>query len=134
MGSTLRAYFPSQAAGAESTPGGVSQPPPTQGSEAEEPATDPTDAAPSQTEPPPQTAPSDDADSEGDEAEEDARPEEPDLTPGPPAEDPGALFIPPLPQDHAQEEVEERPIHRKDPGADLPGFEPTKADLLLDSV
>jgi hypothetical protein len=66
----------------------------------------------------------------------DAPTAEPAAEPGTQPEDIGDPFLPNLPNDHTrgQEVVEERPVLRKEPGADEPGFEPGTADKLLDTV
>jgi hypothetical protein len=74
----------------------------------------------------------DDDDDDDDDAAATAEPETAEEHPA----DDDDIFLPPLPEDNAAEpeEVDERPISRKDPGADLPGFEPAPVDQLLDDV
>jgi hypothetical protein len=67
---------------------------------------------------------------------DDAPTPEPAAEPGPQPEDIGDPFLPNLPNDNTRgpQAAEERPVLRKEPGADGPGFEPGPADKLLDTV
>jgi hypothetical protein len=111
----------------------LTQPPIPDGNDAPGTATGRTVAAPSPRATTTTAVPSHDDDETND---DDAPTPEPAAEPGPQPEDIGDPFLPNLPNDHTrgQEVVEERPVLRKEPGADEPGFEPGTADKLLDTV
>jgi hypothetical protein len=113
----------------------LTHPPLPDGNDAPGTATDRTVAAPSPRATTTTTTPSQGVDD--DETDDDNAPTpEPEAEPGPQPEDIGDPFVPNLPNDHTRghEVDEERPVLRKEPGADRPGFEPGPANKLLDTV
>ena len=135
-GSTLRAYFPSQAADANPAGDLLTQPPDPQGHGDPERAADSTPAAATPTAATPPAPSQGSGDDDTDTDDEDEPTNEPAATRRPNAADIGDPFVPALPGDHTggPQDAEERPIERKDPGADRPGFEPVPADKLLEAV
>mgnify|MGYP002809419513 CR=1 FL=1 len=114
----------------------MTQAPLPDGNDAPGTATDRTVAAPSPRATTTTAAPSQGNDDDNETDDDDAPTAEPDAEPGPPPEDIGDPFLPNLPDDHTRgpQAAEERPVLRKEQGADEPGFEPGTADKRLDTV